>query len=271
MMVLANMNFQARIGRYKQRGFQTFEAEVIVLIEESAAALFNSFPNRFILFGGAALVLFYESPRLSRDLDLLASPEDLPKAEEIQAAVLSSIQPIAEVFGLGQLDFRKDAASPDFVKHWVLANQKPLFSIDLTRMGGNVLGRQIVRKSISDAPEKTVFTPNENYLLFQKCETFLNRRYVKARDAFDIHFLLSMGAKLDQGLEAHLEDFRRMREIDQMSVESRVESITAKLCTAELRSVLPLDVFEQLGKYEFESIRRSLRLVFSKLGSGGSV
>jgi hypothetical protein len=61
------MNLQARIDRYRERGFQEVEAEILVLIEESAAALFTAFPDQLILFGGAALVLFYESPRLSRD------------------------------------------------------------------------------------------------------------------------------------------------------------------------------------------------------------
>src|SRR5256885_4378939 len=139
MVFLAIMNLQARIDRYKERGFQQLEAEILVLMEESAAALFGSFPDHFILYGGAALVLFYESPRLSRDLDLLTSPVRLPNPEEIQAVVRSSIQPIAETFGLGRLEFRNDAAGPDFAKYWVLANWKALFSIDLTGNGGSVL------------------------------------------------------------------------------------------------------------------------------------
>jgi hypothetical protein len=49
------MNLQARIDRYKERGFQQVEAEILVLIEESAAALFTAFPEQFILFGGASL------------------------------------------------------------------------------------------------------------------------------------------------------------------------------------------------------------------------
>lgn len=76
-------------------------------MEESAVALFTSFPDHFILFGGATLVLFYESPRLSRDLDLLASSGPLPKTADVQAVVRSRIQPLAEIFGLGQLDFRQ--------------------------------------------------------------------------------------------------------------------------------------------------------------------
>jgi Nucleotidyl transferase AbiEii toxin, Type IV TA system len=98
-----------------EHGFQEPEAEILVLMEESAVALFTSFPNHFILFGGATLVLFYESPRLSRDLDLLASPGPLPKAEDVQVVVRSGIQPLAEIFGLGQLEFRHDIANPAFL------------------------------------------------------------------------------------------------------------------------------------------------------------
>src|SRR5713226_140890 len=106
MVSLATMNLQTRVDKYRERGFQELEAEILILIEESAAALFTSFPDHFILFGGATLVLFYESPRLSRDLDLLASPTQIPRPEEIEDVVRSSIQSIAEILGLGQLEFR---------------------------------------------------------------------------------------------------------------------------------------------------------------------
>ncbi len=235
VLLSATMNLQARIDKYKERGFQQVEAEILVLIEESAAALFTAFPDQFILFGGATLVLFYESPRLSRDLDLLASPTQIPRPEEIQDVVRSSIQSIAETLGLGQLEFRKDIESPGFVKQWVLANHRALFSIDLTSIGGNVLETQIVKKAIANAPEKIVATPSANYLLFQKCETFLNR-----------------------------EDFIAIKEIDRESIESRIQDIDAKLCTVELRPVLPLAIFEELAKNEFETIRRSLRVVLAR-------
>jgi hypothetical protein len=263
------MNLQARIDRYTGRGFQDFESEILVLIEESAVALFTSFPNHFILFGGTALVLFHESPRLSRDLDLLASPGPLPKAEDVQSVVRARIQPLAEIFGLGQLEFQQDTANPDFVKLWVLANQKPIYSIDLTKIGGNALETQIVKKTIADAPEKMVLTPKINYLLFQKCETFLSRRNVKTRDAFDIHHLLSRGAKLDRTLRPHLEDFIVMKELDKESIESRIATVTPQLCTVELRPVLPKVLFEELEKEEFKAIRQSLETLFSAWLTGG--
>src|SRR5215470_4528815 len=123
------MNVQERVGRYLKRGFQQAEAEILVLLEECASGLFSAFPDRFILFGGATLVLFYDSPRLSRDLDLLAKADELPPAADVQKVVESSIQPIAEIFGLGKLDFRQQVSSKDFIKIWVESNQRPLFSI----------------------------------------------------------------------------------------------------------------------------------------------
>jgi hypothetical protein len=104
MMVSTTMNLQARVNKYRERGFQELEAEILVLMEESAVALFTSFPDHFILFGGAALVLFYESPRLSRDLDFLASPRPLPKAEDVQSVVRSR-SPLQRFSASGNLIF----------------------------------------------------------------------------------------------------------------------------------------------------------------------
>jgi Nucleotidyl transferase AbiEii toxin, Type IV TA system len=263
------MNLQDRIEKYRERNFQQSDAEILILMEESAAAIFAAFPNHFILFGGAALVLFYGSPRVSRDLDLLPSPGPIPTAEEIQAIIRSRIQPIAEILGLGQLEFRREMAKSDFVKHWVLANQKTLFTIDLTRIRGNVLETQIVKKTIGGTSKATVLTPNRNYLLFQKSETFLSRRNPKARDAFDIHLLLSREAQLEKTLRAHLEDFILMNELDEEFIKARIGAVTPKLCTVELRPVLPPALFEQLEKEGFEPLRQSLRTLFSDWLVGG--
>src|SRR5260370_21504335 len=138
------MNLQARIHRYRERGFEQLEAEILVLIEESAAALFTAFPDQFILFGGATLVLFYESPRFSRDMDLLASPTQIPRPEEIEDVVRSSIQSIAETLGLGQLEFRKDIDNPTFINPWLLANQRPPFTIDLTSIVVHALANHLL-------------------------------------------------------------------------------------------------------------------------------
>jgi len=151
-------------------------------------------------------------------LDLLASAKDLPSFEEIRTVVRKGIQPVAETLGLGQLDFRKYNESDDFIKCWVLTNEKPLFSIDLTRIGGSVLESQLVEQIIAGT-DRTVRTATANYLLLQKCEVFLSRR-VKARDAFDIYLLVARGASLNNNLKAHLEDFVLLKDLDSEFIES---------------------------------------------------
>jgi hypothetical protein len=257
------MNWQTRIELYLRRGFQKVEAEILVFIEESASGLFSAFPDRFILVGGATLVLFYDSPRLSRDLDLLAKADETPPAVDVQKVVESSIQPIAEIFGLGKLDFRRQEDGKDFTKIWVESNQRPLFSIDLTRIGGTVPKSEIVQQRIAGDHQKTVLAPSANYLLFQKCETFLDRRYPKARDPFDIDVLQTKGAQLDDDLNAHLEDFIQMKELDADLIRSRIARIDPKLCTVELRPILPQELFAELAKDDFNRLRRALEAVFS--------
>jgi len=90
-----------------------------------------------------------------------------------------------------------------------------------------------------------------------------DRSYVKARDAFDIHLLVGQGAALNNNLLAPLEDFTGIKELDREFIADRIAKITPKLCTVELRTVLPSPVFEELAKNEFGPIRPSLHTVFS--------
>jgi hypothetical protein len=249
------------VESYLKRGFQQSEAEILVLLEECAAGLFAAFPDRFVLVGGATLVLFYDSPRLSRDLDLLAKAEELPTAAEIITVIEESIQPLAETFGLGKIECVQ-GGTKDFIKIWVQSNQKPLFSVDLTRIGGTVLKCEEVQKQIGESNEKTVIIPSAEALLFQKCETFLDRRFVKCRDAFDIDVLIGKGATLSGALKDHLHDFIQMREFDSGSIRDRINQVNTKLCTAELRPALPDALFTTLAHQEFEPLRSALEKVF---------
>ena len=143
------------------------------------------------------------------------------------------------------------------------ANQKRLFSVDLTRMGSTVLRSEEISKEIAGADQKIVITPSGNALLFQKCESLLDRRFIKSRDAFDIDVLLKKGPSLDHNHKAHLEDFLRMKELGSKSIRGRINRVDAKLCTAELRPVLPDRVFSALAERDLTPLRLSLEKVFA--------
>jgi Nucleotidyl transferase AbiEii toxin, Type IV TA system len=194
------------------------------------------------------LVLFHERPRISTDLDLLARVDGLPTAQELIGALEARLQEVAGALGLGPVLFEPETKGEHFVRLWILRQGKQkLFTVDLTRIGGSVLVREIVKEKIEEEG-KTALIPaaSRDYLLFQKGETLVSRRIVKARDAFDIRLLLQRGAKLDATLKGHLEDALKWREVSREEINERIESVNQKLCRAELKPVLPEEVYAEL-------------------------
>ncbi|HJZ64260.1 MAG TPA: nucleotidyl transferase AbiEii/AbiGii toxin family protein [Candidatus Acidoferrum sp.] len=260
------MTLQERIDRYLDRNLRQEQAETLVLMEEAAIALFSGLPDYFVLFGGATLVLFHGSPRISKDLDLLSRVERLPTAQEIGEALETRVQEVAGALGLGPVTFEPETEGEHFLRLWVVGPEKQrLFTVDLTRMGGSVLSREIVKEKI-EQEGKTSLIPaaSRDYLLLQKAESFVSRKVVKARDAFDIRLLLLRGAKLDSLLKAHLQDALMWREVNREQIEERIEKVDQKLCRAELKPVLPEEVYEEQEKDDFEVLRAAVRSVFSE-------
>src|SRR5260370_28412675 len=94
------MNIDERLVKYLKRDFSLEQAQILVLMEEAAIALFAALPEHFVLFGGATLVLFHNSPRLSKDLDRLARVETLPTAEELEEALRARLDEVAVGFAI---------------------------------------------------------------------------------------------------------------------------------------------------------------------------
>ena len=105
--------------------------KILVLMEEAAIALFSALPEHFVLFGGATLVLFHNSPRLSKDLDLLARVETLPSSEELQNALEARVQEVAGIFGVGPVTFAPEQ------------NGEQLFAYGLSVIGNRDSSRSI--------------------------------------------------------------------------------------------------------------------------------
>ena len=60
------MNIGERVAKYLGRDFSVEQAQILVLMEEAAIALFSALPEHFVLFGGATLVLFHNEERSTK-------------------------------------------------------------------------------------------------------------------------------------------------------------------------------------------------------------
>lgn len=90
------MNLAAQIAAYTDKGFTGEQAEVIALMRVASGVLFRDFPESFLLFGGATLLLFHDSLRHSADLDLLGRAEELPTVADLCASLTTGLAPAAE-------------------------------------------------------------------------------------------------------------------------------------------------------------------------------
>ncbi len=90
------------------------------------------------------------------------------------------------------------------------------------------------------------------------------RQAVKARDAYDVHLLQSIGATLDANLRAHLEDTMLANEIDSNAISDRIDRVAKNLCRVELKPILPPEVYAALEAREFEALRQALRELYGE-------
>jgi len=260
------MTIAERLATYKERGFQPETAAINVLLEEALQIIVSNFPDFFVFFGGASLVLFYGSPRHSGDLDLLTNHETPPSADELVKVLEQPLSATAEILGFPNLKIEPARATGQFLKLAVKSGERFLFTIDLTKIGSVIKSELVNFKIASDLSEPiTVTVPSPNLLLLFKAETFLSRPFLKARDAFDIKLLRDSGASLDINLRAHLQDGSAAEKLeDAESIAKRIDRVNSKTCKAELEAYLPKALYQNLEKADFEPLRQALRELFSE-------
>jgi len=255
------MNLAAQIAAYVDRGFTGEQAEVITMMRVAAGTLFRDFPDSFLLFGGATLVLFHGSVRHSADLDLLPRGDNFPTLEELRASLAAGLSSAADALNLSPLQF-------EIFENKIFIKKRDgglLFQVDTTRFG-SVLESEVEDRTI-EIDEQTVAqvkAASRDFLLLQKAECFLLRKIMKTRDAFDIYCLRQLGVVLSEVLENNLEDTLMGHEIEATDIVTRIDRVDTKRCCSELRTLLPSHVFESLTQEEFSPLREALRNLYRR-------
>jgi hypothetical protein len=260
------MDIASRIDKYEAKGFTRERAEINVLMEAAAFAIFKDFPDAFVLLGGVTLVLYHDSVRHSADLDLLSRGAETPSHQEIVASLERELTPLSAVMEIGTLRFESDISESFEGRIFVTANSgRRLFRVDLTRLG-SAIETEIENHRIDGETgiSAVVKSATKELLLLQKAEAFLLRRAVKARDAYDANLLRSLGATLSPNLRAHLQDTMLANEIDSNTISNRIDRVNENLCRVELKPILPPDLYATLEDAEFEPLREALRELYGE-------
>jgi hypothetical protein len=234
-------------------------------LEPALQVLLSAFPETFVFFGGASLVLFYGSPRHSGDLDLLITKDTAPSADAVQKALEGPVRVDAEILGYPGLTIEPAGTAGEFSKLSVRAGTRILFTIDLTRISAVIRGELVEFPIASDSGEQvTVQVPSRSLQLLFKAEAFLRRPFLKARDAFDIKLLQDSGAVLSDSLTVQLVDGPAAERLEKPEfITQRIAQVNARTCTPDQQPYLPKDGFEELERSDFEPLRAALRQLFS--------
>jgi hypothetical protein len=260
------MDIAREIAKFEERGFTRERAEVNALMEQALVSIFKDFPDAYVLIGGASLVLYHESVRHSADLDLLTRNAPLPSCQEVRTSLERDLVPMGQAMGFGTLAFQVSSPESPDGKIFVLnAEGQQLFRVDLTGFGS------AIESEIENHPAEgslgsssIVRSVTKQLLLLQKGETFLMRRFVKTRDAYDIYLLRNLGAALNTNLQAHLHDTILGNGFDADSILERINQISSKACEAELKPILPPEIYSPLEEMEFEPLRGALKDLYQE-------
>ena len=261
------MNLARQVDALIARGFSPDRAHAIVLLRESAILLFQAFPDSFLLYGGANLLLFHDSLRASLDLDLLTQGSAIPPVSELVRVLSDGLQELARLLGIGPLSIRVPIDRPEAAKLEIFSGDGVTrFTVDLGGLG-TVLHSGIAEQSleaVSLNATATIRYVSADHLLLQKAEAFLFRRSIKVRDAYDIRLLQTSGAAVRATLEDHLSDALAIHEIGREEILARIAQVTTPLCRAQLSDVLPEQEYRALERADFQPLRDALRKLFQK-------
>ncbi len=195
------------------------------------AALFRAYPQEFVWIGGSVLQLLYGSPRVSYDLDLAACGE-VPPVDPLAKVAGAALAEVNQVLNSHCHIAKITGAAP--VRLEVLDRDARLFLIDCTRIAGH-LGETTAVVIDSLVGPQSVAIPTEASLLALKLEALLFRRFLKPSDVFDVWFLQSRGATLENQHREWLSEHVRLREVEWSDVARRLAKLTAQRLLADLR------------------------------------
>jgi hypothetical protein len=258
------MTLAEQIEQLVSRGFSEERAETIVLMREAAIIIFDTFPETLVLVGGVNLVLFQESVRHSADLDFFPVSGEMPNVAKLSEVLLDGLTPLARLSNLHPLNLKTISSEAGQIKLMLSSNNgKALFTVDITSIG-SVLKSGIEEVSLeataANRKANVKFISRDQQLL-NKAETFLLRRNLKTRDAYDVMDLLAKGAFLTGNLKNHLEDVL-YGEFDADRIRERITQVDPKRCRAELKDKLPDEVYQKLEEQDFQSLRDALTKIF---------
>ncbi len=217
------------------------------LAKETLLILFRSFPGEFVLVGGGALHWIFHSPRLSLDIDIkpLQAPtkDFLIDLASVLERELDSWAAEYQTTVACQVEESNQAIR-------ILLGGRTTLHVELAALAP-VTGKEKHLLQSDSLRSEIIITPNIHELLLSKAAALAKRAHVKGRDVFDIWFLQSRGAVLD---EPAFRDWLQWEEIDGDDLAAKLKELTPSRLKADLAPFLPDSIHASLAQEHYKSL-----------------
>jgi hypothetical protein len=211
------------------------------LSREALLILFRTFP------GGGALHWIFRSPRWSFDLDLKPlGATDRRFLEDVSEALSKQLVPLGLSLGVAISCLVDEPAQ--CVR--ILADGRPVLHVELATLAP-VSGSEKHLLQSDSLQSEIIVTPDVHQLLFAKAAALVKRPRLKGRDVFDIWFLESRGAKLDNAAFAY---WLKWEEKSAEDVRATLAAITPARLEADLQRFLPPALHDQLAAEDYKTL-----------------
>ena len=251
----SSMDLWEQIRRQaREQGVAEDHALGSALARESLLWFFRAFPDLAIFIGGNVLHLLYDSPRYSRDVDFFPLRKlhsaDLAK---ISASLERRLLPLAALLRQ-PIDCRVRSPEPATID--IRLASRRMVVLEFSRIAGAV-GRTETKLLRSESlASEVVVCPVLDELLFLKIKTLLKRKFLKARDVFDLWYLLNLEARLDK---REFEHWLALEEIEDQDIQRRLKLISPSRLEADLAPLLPTPWLRKFRNDNYASLLRTVR------------
>lgn len=212
--------------------------QVLLLYE-----LYSRFSRDIVFKGGTALKLFYGLDRFSEDLDFTYDGKE--NAAGIINAVDNTFRTIDSMYNIIKQKRRGTATSLDFeikLAGPLYASRKTAQAIELNiSMREKVLLPPVIREivpSYLDLGPFFVYVMDINEILYEKIRAILTRKYIKARDIYDVSYIFRT-QKVDFDVDIINKKLAYYGKTFSMAeFVKRLESIEEKLWKSEMSNLI---------------------------------
>jgi len=221
--------------------------------------LYQKTPSQKIFFkGGTAIHLIYQAPRFSEDLDFSVTLS----MTEFDAYIATVLKRMEDEEGVTWKEKKSISGKQFLLSAEELLPYKTYIALDFSfreKVFSNE--RSMIQTAYPVLFTSYVYHLSQDEILAEKIRAVMTRK--KGRDLYDLWYLLSKGAQVNQDMLKKKLAFYEISKVTNADIIKRVASFPKKDFVLDLRPFVPINERDRLSEF-FEVVQTQIKQILEK-------